>query len=218
MYITAVIITSLLIGGLALYLSVKLLRHFNWFVAWLRGSVGLLLLVLCCLVAYIAWDLGHYDELTIDKPVASVTFTKQSDQLFTASITYYINKDTQEFSIHGDQWQIDARIIRWTGLISALGAKPGFRLDRISGRYFSLEDERLKARSVYMLENDNPAIDIWTLMQNHGNFLPGVDAVYGSATYLPMADAASFQLSLSHIGLVATPTNEIAKTAIRLWR
>src|SRR5690625_5714508 len=52
----------------------------------------------------------------------------------------------QEFDLRGDQWQLDARIIKWQGFVAAMGVKPGYRLDRISGRYYTLEDER-SARS-----------------------------------------------------------------------
>ncbi len=218
MYISAVIIVSLLVGGLALYFSVKLLKRLNWFLPWLRGTAGLALICLVIFVSLAALDLSRYDELLLEKPIASISFKQQSEQLYTTTVSYYIDKEEQEFVIHGDQWQVDARIIRWTGLIAGMGAKPGFRLDRISGRYFSLEDERQKERSVFTLEEETAALDVWSLMQNHGDFLPGIDAVYGSAAYLPMADSATYQLSLSHNGLTATPVNEIAKSAIRLWR
>lgn len=218
MYISAVIIFALLVGGISFYLSVKLLKRFNWFFAWLRGSVGLILVCVSIGVVFAAWDLSHYDEILEEKPIASVSFKKEAEQLYTARVSYYIDKESQEFQIHGDQWQVDARIIRWTGLIAALGAKPGFKLDRISGRYFSLEDERRKKRSVFPLEDNSTAFDLWSTMQSHGDFLPGIDAVYGSAAYLPMADGATFQVSLSHNGLTAVPVNELAKSAIHLWR
>jgi len=218
MYKLAVIIFALLLGGLSLYLAIILLKRLNWFFAWLRGSVGLIFLAFAIGIALIAWDLSNYEELLEEKPIASVSFVKNGEQLYTATLSYYIEKEPQSFEIHGDQWQVDARIIRWTGLVSALGAKPGFRLDRISGRYFSLEDERRKTRSAFSLEDTSPTIDIWKIMQNHGDMIPGIDAVYGSAAYLPMADAATYQLSLSQNGLTAIPVNEVAKSATRLWQ
>src|SRR5690625_7570671 len=53
----------------------------------------------------------------------------------------------QEFDLRGDQWQLDARIIKWQGFVAAMGVKPGYRLDRISGRYYTLEDERSAERT-----------------------------------------------------------------------
>jgi hypothetical protein len=48
--------------------------------------------------------------------------------------------------------------------------------------------------------------------------MPIIDAVYGSATYLPMADGALYEVSLSHTGLLARPLNASAEEAINTWR
>jgi hypothetical protein len=44
-----------------------------------------------------------------------------------------------------------------------------------------------------------------------------VDAVYGSATFLPMADKAAYAISASQTGLIARPLNEAARNAISGW-
>ena len=219
MYLTAVILISLVIGGLSLYIAFKALKKLGWFFGWLRGTVGLSFLAFSALVIWAAYDLTNYSELLEERPIASVSFEQLAPQHFRASISYYIEKDNDEFEIYGDQWQMDARIVRWTGFIAAVGAKPGFRLDRISGRYYSLEDEREKTRSVYSLYQQNSNIfDFWQLLNKHGSAVPGIEASYGSAAYLPMADAASFQLSLSYNGLTAKPVNSIAKEAVAKWQ
>lgn len=219
MYLSAVILISVVLGGVFLYLAIKTLKKFAWFFAWLRGTVGLLFLFLAFCVIWAGYDLSNYSELLDERAVASISFEKQSDQHYKASISYYIDRDPEEYDIYGDQWQIDARIIRWTGVIAAAGAKPGFRLDRLSGRYFSLEDERSKKRSVYSLtEQPSYLVDMWKFLNSHNAMIPGIDASYGSAAYLPMADAASYQLSLSHNGLTAKPVNEIAKSAVAKWK
>lgn len=218
MYLAAVILLALVLGGICLYSSFKVLKRFSWFLAWLRGTLGLILLGLSFCIIYAAFDLVHYEELLEERAIASVSFEKQSEQHYRATVSYYIDKETQEFDIYGDQWQVDARVIRWTGIVAALGAKPGFRLERISGRYYSLEDERSKPRSVFPLNDSEPVFDVWRIMNDHGHLFPGIDANYGSAAYLPMANAASFKLSLSFNGLTASPLNEIAKSAVQQWR
>lgn len=218
MYIASVIIVALIIGGLFLYLALKVLRRLDWFLPWLRGTAGILFFVVAICVFILALDLASYDELLVEKPIASISFEKQGEQHYVANLSFYTDKDAQSFELYGDQWQIDARVIRWTGLVSMLGAKPGFKLDRISGRYYSLEDERRKKRSVHELTEDERFVDVWKILKNSGDFLPGIDAEYGSAAYLPMSNAASYELSLSHTGLTARPVNEVAKNAVRNWR
>lgn len=219
MYMSAVVLVSVLVGGFSLFIAVKILKRFGWFFAWLRGTIGISFLLISIGVFWAAYDLSDYSELLNDKPIASISFERVGDQRFIASISYYTDLESGEYEIYGDQWQVDARIVRWNGVLAALGAKPGYRLDRLSGRYYSLEDERTKNRSVFSLV-EQPAyrIDVWKVLHTKGAMVPGIDAVYGSAAYLPMADSASFQLSLSYNGLTAKPANKIAEQAIAEWR
>ena len=44
-----------------------------------------------------------------------------------------------------------------------------------------------------------------------------VDAYYGTATYLPMADGARFEVSLTRDALIARPANIRARDAVGGW-
>jgi len=45
-----------------------------------------------------------------------------------------------------------------------------------------------------------------------------VDAFYGSATYMPMVDGASYAVFVSFTGLLARPNNDVALKAVSEWR
>ena len=47
---------------------------------------------------------------------------------------------------------------------------------------------------------------------------PGIDAHYGTATFVPMADGARFDVSLSRDALIARPVNDSARAAVGAWR
>ena len=49
---------------------------------------------------------------------------------------------------------------------------------------------------------------MWALAQAQPRWLPFVDAIYGSATYLPMADGARYEVTLGQSGLIARPKGE----------
>jgi len=114
--------------------------------------------------------------------------------------------------------------LTWKTPLAALGLQPGYRLDRLSGRYYSLEDERNKQRTVYDLSHAaNPLVlglelDVWRWLKNSDLLLAIVDASYSSATYLPMADGAEFSVTLGASGLVARPLNGAAKAAVSQWQ
>jgi hypothetical protein len=122
------------------------------------------------------------------------------------------------YELAGDQWQLDARLIKWPNALATLGVKPGFRLDRISGRYYSLEHERNAERTVYALNESQMGVDVWAFFHGSENVPPVIDAVYGSATFVPMADDALYEILLSHTGLLARPLNQPAQAAVTDWQ
>jgi hypothetical protein len=61
-------------------------------------------------------------------------------------------------------------------------------------------------------------VDTWELARNAKEWLPWIDAVYGSATYLPMADGAIYDVRISPTGLLARPVNDAARKAASSWK
>lgn len=203
---------------LALYLGLRLTGRAGWLLSWLRGTAALLMLGISAVFVLAGLDLLTYKQLLNNKTLGSVSFTKLGDQEYEATLVLLSDGREQKFTLRGDQWQIDARLITWPDYFTMMGAKPGYRLDRLSGRYYSLEDEHRKTRTVHLLEGSSYGLDLWQVAQSTGNRLPLIDATYGSATYLPMADGALFEVSLSTSGLVAKPLNDVAEDAVNRWK
>lgn len=182
----------------------------------LQGMTGLLLLSLAALVVAIAMNLYTYQVMVQEQPVAKVRFESLGPQYFRV----YLLPDagsSQVLELRGDQWQIDARVLKWTGLANLLGMKTAYRLERLSGRYRDVQQERKAVRTVYQLDNDK-GIDLWALVQKSERKLPWLDAVYGSAAYMPMVDKAQYQVSISNSGLVVRADNAIAQQAVDAWQ
>ncbi|HEU4655831.1 MAG TPA: hypothetical protein VFS47_17715, partial [Steroidobacteraceae bacterium] len=138
-------------------------------------------------------------------------------QRFAATLTQVPSGEMQTFVLAGDEWQLDARVLKWRGWANLLGLDAQYRLERVSGRYRDIDQERRDERTVYGL-SENPGIDLWTLSTQYPRWLPFVDAVYGSATYLPMADGARYQVAITQSGLIARPLNQAATNAAGGWK
>lgn len=209
----------ILLGVIASYLGVRMLFRTGWFLSWVRGCSGLIFLAFAVSSVFIVIDLSSYKRLLSEQSLATLSFEKLGEQHYKLTVIYVEEGIEENYELHGDQWQVDARVIRWLGFFSALGAKPSYRLDRVSGRYYSLEDERRKERSVHqIIKSSNYGVDTWAWLQTHRGWVPWVDAVYGSATYLPMGEGALYQLSLTNTGLAAKPLNKVAEDAIKHWQ
>ncbi len=182
----------------------------------LQGLTGLLLLALGALVVAIAMNLYTYQILVQEQPVAKVRFESLGPQYFRVYLLPE-SGSSRVLELRGDQWQIDARVLKWTGLANLLGMKTAYRLERLSGRYRDVQQERQGVRTVYQLDNDR-GVDLWELVRKSERKLPWLDAVYGSAAYMPMVDKGQYQVSISNSGLVVRADNAVAQQAVDAWQ
>lgn len=201
-----------------IYFGLKFLGNKSWIMGWIRGSFGLCFIGASVVVIFVALDLLSYKQLMADKTIVTLHMEKVGEQHYKVNLTHVLEGVDETFELRGDQWQMDARVLRWGGLLKSVGTKPSYRLDRISGRYFSLEDERRSDRTVYELNHSEYWLDTWAWIYKNNELVPGVDATYGSATFLPMADGALYEVVLTSSGLAAKPLNKLAEQAINRWQ
>ena len=218
MFYYALAILIVILGLVALYFAAKLLSNSHWLLGWLKGMFGLFLVSVAILFVLVAFDLLGYKHVLNDKPIATLSFERLGPQSYRAILVESDGVETR-FDLSGDQWQLDARVIRWSSFVAGWGVKPAYRLDRLAGRYYSLEKERQNTRTVYSLidEDAGSGVDVWPVLQASSEWLP-IDAQYGSATYLPMDDGTLYSISLSYAGLVGKPLNERAEAAVKRWQ
>lgn len=204
---TWLLLAAALLGALALATTVALvrslrarrpLRALNRLLATaVLGSVAIAALLL-------ALALHGYGRLTTEVEVARLSFVQTAPWAFQATVDLP-DGERQVWPLTGDEWQLDARVVKWKPWAVLAGLDPVYKLDRISGRYRDVELERREARSVHDLGGDS-TLDLWRLAERHPHWLPFVDTEYGSGAYLPMRDGASYQVTLSPLGgLVARP-------------
>ncbi|MHB8425701.1 MAG: cation/multidrug efflux pump [Gammaproteobacteria bacterium] len=217
LYIGCAVLVLVAIAGMVVFFDglVRLVRG-HPFNGMSRALGGLVLLFVAAFITLLALDLRTYFELTYEQPVAIVRFRALGPQYFRTRLSYGGNR-VIETDLHGDEWELDARIIKWRGFANILGLKTLYRLDRLSGRYRSVRQERTAIHSAVSL---GPAtwLDSWSLMHRCQRWLPWLlDASYGSGTYLPMANGAEYRVTLSTTGLLARPENAAARQALENW-
>jgi hypothetical protein len=180
-----------------------------------NGLGGLGLLAAAAALFAIAANLHTYQRLTFEQPVAELAFEAIGPERYRVTMRVADSGRVRSFELEGDEWQLDARILKWTGIANLLGLDARYRLERLSARHTELERERNGPRSVYAL-SDNPGMDLWSLSQRLA-WLELVDATYGSATYLPMQDQARYEVKATQSGLIARPLNPEARQGIIEW-
>lgn len=206
-----------LIGLLFISLAISRLKQHKIFSATAHGLGGILILVSGILLLAIAFNIHTYQRLTYEQEVAVLTFKQSAPQQFRVIIEHTDNGLTENYLLSGDEWQLDARILRWSPAAQLLGLNALYRFERLSGRYQDLEQERTSPRTAYKL-SDSAGLDIWTLTKRYSIWLPWIDAYYGNATYLPMIDNGRYSVSINQYGLLARPVNIPTKKIIQNWK
>ncbi len=212
-------LVALAMAVVAILVAVVALRFLigTWLIGWLRGTAGIALTVAAVVIAASAWDLRGYQQLSETTPIGTLAFNKLDEQRFAVTLVDQAGAEYR-YELNGDMWQLDVRLLKWIDAVARLGFKPGYRLDRLVGRYLSLEDEQKLPHSAIDLHGDKSLLDVWLWLQCGGRFFSILAADYGSAAYLPMADGAMYSVSIGNSGLLATPLNERAELAIEHWQ
>lgn len=217
MWIFLILVTLAGLSGAVLFIGgLGRLFHAHFGSALGRMLGGLVLMLCFALVASIAINIRTYFRLTYEQPVATLSFTALGPQSFRATLTD-VSGSIRTVELRGDDWELSARVLKWKGLATVIGLDPVYHLDRLEGRYRNTGQERNDYHSVVDLSAGLPGIDLWSLAGRHAGWLPWVDAGYGSATYLPMADGAQYTVGLSATGLMARPSNPAAEAATTQW-
>ena len=163
----------------------------------------------------LAFSYYGYGRLVDETLVSRIEFSQVSPGEYTARVMVD-GKSDRLLDLKGDEWQMDARIVNWKPPATLLGLDPIYQLDRLSGRYSNVEDEMSEERTVHAL-SDEITLDVWRVAKKFPVLMPGVDAYYGTATYLPMADGARFEVTLTRTALIARPVNDAARKAVGDW-
>ena len=184
------------------------------------GSVLLLcaalVLTLGVLAALTAASLRTYNRLTQEQEAARVTMRQVEPKHYTLTVQPKEAR-AQTFEVRGDEWQIDARLLKWRPIATIAGFDTVYRLERLSGRYSDIAEERSAKRTVHGLAERAP-LDFWVFLRRYNDYLPFGDALYGSAAFVPMADAAEYTVTVSSTGLVVRPANDAARKAVGAWK
>jgi hypothetical protein len=180
----------------------------------IRALLASLMLCLAALLGLLGVSVLGYARLLQDADVARLELRELSPQRFELLLTAR-DMPVRRFELSGDEWQLDARVLRWQLPAALAGAPPLYRLERVSGRYSDLDQEREAQRTVHSL-SDRAFPDLWTLRRQFPEALAFVDADYGSAAYLPMLDGARYTVQLNpRGGLVAHPADEATQQKLR---
>jgi len=212
----AIVLAGLVLAAPLVVLAFRRLRRLKLIGGTFFLGSGALVLALALVAASLTLNLVTYARLTHEQQAAHVTTRQLGERRYVATVQVP-REPARHYELAGDEWQIDARVLKWRGFATVIGFDTAYRLERLSGRYSDVAAERSARRTVYSLAPES-GLDLWSLVRRHHRYLPLADALYGSAAYVPMAEGAEYDVSVSASGLVVRPANEAARKAVGGWK
>jgi hypothetical protein len=214
--IVGIALLGVLLAVPFLLASLRRLRRLRLVGGTLYLLSGAIVLLLVSVAGLVAANLFTYARLTHEQEAARITSRQLGQRHFAVSLQA---KDAppRHFEVRGDEWQIDARVLKWRAMGNLLGLDTLYRLERLSGRYGDGASERAAPRTVHDLAEE-PGLDLWALTRRYQRYVPLADALYGSAAFVPMAEGAEYVVTVSSSGLVVRPGNEAARKALGAWK
>lgn len=190
-------------GVLALILlgvAVRTFRARRWLGAASGTTMGLLFASLGALSGTLSLSTQGYRALTSEELAATITTVPTGPRAFQAYVEFPDGRDTT-LAVSGDQVLVDARILKWRSVGNLLGLRTQYELERLTGRYVGIDDERAAPRTVHSLGPDRP-LDLYDLLERYSLLGLLVDAEYGSATFVDVTEPARFEVRVSTTGLL----------------
>jgi hypothetical protein len=165
-----------------------------------RTLSGIVLLAVGGILAAALIGMQGYRALTREEVVGIIFVRPVAPQRFDANVRLADGRNLG-FVIAGDEIFVDAHVIKWKPIANYLGLHTAYQLDRIGGRYRSIEQERNSVRTIYPLA-ENGIVDLFDLRTRHAFLAPLFDAEYGSGTFVPVTKPATLELRVSTTGLL----------------
>ncbi|MEH6364755.1 MULTISPECIES: hypothetical protein [Pseudomonas] len=209
---------ALATGLLALIITLIALRILfggHWFLAWLRGMCGLVFAGFAAVLGLVAYDLLSYATIPAEQPLATLSFKAQEDAY---EVTIVEHDRQRTVTLEGDLWQLDARLFKWKSLAELIGMEPGYRLEKLSGRFLAIEQQQRARHQQVALAHSLYGIDLWRWLRLGQHDLLVFDAQAVRVDFLPIADGAQYSVALTPTGLLAQPVNPTAERALRNWQ
>lgn len=165
-------------------------------------SVPVFTLVLVGLpVALVGTNLHTFHRLTAEAPIAKLRFVEMAPQYYAVELRSGDFCTPQHFELHGDEWRLDARFLKWKPAANLLGMDAMYRLDRLGGRYRNVDEANSRQHVAYEI-GDRPAFDLTDYLEQRWLSWTPVDTLFGSSVYETIDPAYEYTVYRAQSGLL----------------
>jgi hypothetical protein len=167
----------------------------------------------------IGLNLQSYQRLTYEVPLAEVSIkaVNPAERIYSLTVRRLDGTNRmQNCTLQGDAWEIGGRFQKWKPWANELGLNATYTLDQITNRYNRATDGNGHNITACDIQGPPPEVNQY-LPESWVEWLLAHMLVkerqFGSASYMPMVDGATYTVIATQFGFNAQPSNEIANQA-----
>lgn len=200
---TALALTLAGFGVLLIALSYQRHLHQRTVSALAHGIGGAGLFLAAMLLLALTLNFNTYDELKAEQPLAELSVEQISPQTFSVSLMRIPAGDLQVFTLNGNRWQLEARVLNWHGRSRWLGLDANIRLEHLLSSNQQTADQ---THNRYVL-NRTPGIRLVRLQQAYPRLLDFLSSHTLMTEPMPLENALRFQIYFNQGQLLARAIN-----------
>ena len=203
------ILVAALTGLLSIYYFLSLLfrmKKLKVFSALRRLASFLFFAMVTFSISMVLVGTQGYQSLVKEEAAATITVKPTGEQTFHARMDFP-DGTHQVFALNGDELLVDAYVLKWKPWVNVLGLHTAYRLDRIRGRYQTIEDENNKPQSIYAI-NAKSSKGLAQWREDYSVLSVLLDVEHGSASFVNAQQKQEFQLAVTTNGLLIRPVVE----------
>ncbi len=197
------LIAAIVAGLVSFYQGFSLLARLKKgrLIAATRKTINLIFfLAISGLASLIILTTRGYEALTHEQSVAVIQITPLSEQNFVAQIEFADGR-SETYHLQGDEIMFEANILKWKAWTNLFGFTTAYRLDRVRGRYQTLQDEQNRSPSVYSIRGSDHS-DLADWRKNYQVLSYILDVEHGSASYVSARENKTLELMVTNSGLM----------------
>ena len=123
MTFTALIAVCALFALLFFFTAIRRLRRRRVLGGMAHGAASLIFLLAAVCAVLVGTNLRSYQRLAYEQPAGELQLTKTGDRQFDAVLSYP-DGQRDSFLLRGDEWQVDARVLKWHAFANLLDSMP----------------------------------------------------------------------------------------------
>ncbi|MBI3675326.1 MAG: hypothetical protein HY243_01750 [Proteobacteria bacterium] len=188
-----------------------------------RGGLNLIigtpLAVIGLALSLLALNTQTMARLAYEGYVADVSIkaVDPANKLYDVTVARHDGANvTQTCRIQGDEWEMSGRVQKWKPWANMLGLDSTYDLDQLGNKYFTAAVGNGKAITACDLKGPPPLVNqyvpsnwlFWITSKSYTE-----ERRFGSASYMPLADGATYKVVMTQSGLNAEPSNDAATAA-----